>query len=70
MLTSWNYSTDLVLKITEILRNKGVVEKFIEFFGSGISNLSLADRATISNMSPEFGATMSYFPKTKQLCNT
>ena len=55
-------STDLVLKITEILRNKGVVEKFIEFFGSGISNLSLADRATISNMSPEFGATMSYFP--------
>ncbi len=55
-------STDLVLKITEILRNKGVVEKFIEFFGSGISNLSLADRATISNMSPEFGSTMSYFP--------
>ena len=55
-------STDLVLRITEILRKKGVVEKFIEFFGSGISNLSLADRATISNMSPEFGATMSYFP--------
>ena len=47
-------STDLVLRITEILRKKGVVEKFIEFFGSGISNLSLADRATISNMSPEF----------------
>lgn len=55
-------STDLVLRVTEILRKKGVVEKFIEFFGSGLSNLSVADRATISNMSPEYGATASFFP--------
>lgn len=55
-------STDLVLRITEILRQKGVVEKFVEFYGSGLSNLGVADRATISNMSPEYGATMGYFP--------
>jgi aconitate hydratase len=55
-------STDLVLRITEMLRQKGVVEKFVEFYGKGLSNLGVADRATISNMSPEYGATMGYFP--------
>ena len=55
-------STDLVLRITEILRQKGVVEKFVEFYGKGLTNLGVADRATISNMSPEYGATMGYFP--------
>ena len=55
-------ATDLVLHITERLRKKGVVGKFVEFFGPGLRALSLADRATISNMSPEFGATCAYFP--------
>ncbi|MHA1268467.1 MAG: aconitate hydratase AcnA [Candidatus Helarchaeota archaeon] len=55
-------STDLVLTITEILRNHGVVGKFIEFYGPGIKNLTLPDRATISNMAPEYGATMGFFP--------
>ncbi len=55
-------ATDLVLTITELLRKKGVVGKLIEFFGPGISNLSLPDRATISNMSPEYGATTAIFP--------
>jgi aconitate hydratase A / 2-methylisocitrate dehydratase len=55
-------ATDLVLTVTEILRNKGVVGKFVEFFGPGLSGLSLEDRATISNMSPEYGATMGFFP--------
>ena len=55
-------ATDLVLTVTEILRKKGVVGKFVEFFGPGIANLSLADRATISNMCPEYGATVGYFP--------
>ena len=55
-------ATDLVLTITEMLRKKGVVGKFVEFFGSGISNLPLADRATIGNMSPEFGSTVAIFP--------
>jgi aconitate hydratase len=55
-------ATDLVLTITELLRNTGVVEKFVEFFGPGLKNLSLTDRATISNMSPEYGATMGIFP--------
>ncbi len=55
-------ATDLVLMITEMLRQKGVVGKFVEFFGEGIGRLSLADRATISNMSPEFGATCAIFP--------
>ncbi len=55
-------ATDLVLTITEILRKKGVVEKFVEFFGDGLANLPLADRATISNMSPEFGSTCAIFP--------
>jgi len=55
-------ATDLVLTITEILRKKGVVGSFVEFFGPGISNLTLPDRATVSNMSPEYGATAGYFP--------
>ncbi len=55
-------ATDLVLTVTEILRRKGVVGKFVEFFGPGVSQLSLADRATIANMAPEFGATCAIFP--------
>lgn len=55
-------ATDLVLMVTERLRAKGVVGKFVEFFGDGLSSLSLADRATISNMSPEYGATCGFFP--------
>jgi aconitate hydratase len=55
-------ATDLVLTITQMLRRKGVVDKFVEFFGSGLDSMSLADRATISNMAPEYGATMGYFP--------
>ncbi len=55
-------ATDLVLTVTEMLRRKGVVDKFVEFYGPGISTLTLADRATISNMSPEFGATASIWP--------
>ncbi len=55
-------ATDLVLTVAEMLRKKGVVDKFVEFFGPGLSNLSLADRATIGNMSPEFGCMISIFP--------
>jgi aconitate hydratase len=55
-------ATDLVLTITEMLRKRGVVEKFVEFFGPGLTNLSIPDRATIANMSPEYGATMGFFP--------
>lgn len=55
-------STDLVLTITKHLRQIGVVGKFVEFFGPGVSELSIADRATISNMCPEYGATVGYFP--------
>ena len=55
-------ATDLVLTVTEILRNEKVVGKFVEFFGDGVSTMSLADRATIANMSPEYGATMGFFP--------
>src|SRR5690606_10547246 len=55
-------ATDLVLTVTEMLRKKGVVNKFVEFFGDGLSELSLADRATIANMAPEYGATMGFFP--------
>jgi aconitate hydratase len=55
-------ATDLVLAIAEMLRAKGVVGRFVEFFGSGIANLPIADRATIGNMSPEFGSTVSIFP--------
>ncbi|HUB77387.1 MAG TPA: aconitate hydratase AcnA [Bryobacteraceae bacterium] len=55
-------ATDLVLVITQILRKKGVVGKFVEFYGTGLSALSLADRATVANMAPEYGATMGFFP--------
>jgi len=55
-------ATDLVLVVTQMLRAKGVVGKFVEFYGPGLSSLSLADRATIANMAPEYGATMGYFP--------
>jgi aconitate hydratase len=55
-------ATDLVLVVTQMLRKKGVVEKFVEFYGPGLSNLTLADRATIANMAPEYGATMGFFP--------
>jgi aconitate hydratase len=55
-------ATDLVLTVTEILRKKGVVDKFVEFFGDGLANLPLANRATIANMSPEFGSTCAIFP--------
>ena len=55
-------ATDLVLTVTEMLRRKGVVDKFVEFFGDGLKGLPLADRATIANMSPEFGSTCAIFP--------
>ena len=55
-------ATDLVLTVVQMLRKKGVVEKFVEFYGAGLSSLSLADRATIGNMGPEYGATIGYFP--------
>ena len=62
-------ATDLVLTITEKLRNHGVVGKFVEFFGKGLENLTLADRATISNMAPEYGATCGFFPTDKETIN-
>lgn len=55
-------ATDLVLTITQVLRQKGVVGKFVEFYGSGVAHLSLPDRATIANMAPEYGATIGFFP--------
>ena len=55
-------ATDLVLTVTEMLRRKGVVGKFVEFFGPGVAELALADRATIANMAPEYGATCGFFP--------
>ena len=55
-------ATDLVLTVTEMLRRRGVVGKFVEFYGGGLANLPLADRATIGNMSPEFGSTCAIFP--------
>ncbi len=55
-------ATDLVLTVTQMLRKKGVVDKFVEFFGPGLESMSLTDRATIANMAPEYGATMGYFP--------
>ncbi len=61
-LPSGATATDLVLTVTQILRQRGVVDKFVEFFGEGVGSMSLADRATISNMAPEYGATMGYFP--------
>ncbi|MGG0335106.1 aconitate hydratase AcnA [Priestia aryabhattai] len=55
-------ATDLALKVTQVLRQKGVVGKFVEFFGPGVAELPLADRATIANMAPEYGATCGFFP--------
>ena len=55
-------ATDLVLTVTQMLRKKGVVEKFVEFFGPGLAQMSLADRATVANMAPEYGATCGFFP--------
>ena len=62
-------ATDLVLTVTQMLRKKGVVGKFVEFFGSGLSSLALADRATIANMAPEYGATMGFFPVDAETIN-
>ena len=55
-------ATDLVLTVTQMLRQKGVVGKFVEFFGEGLEHLTLADRATVANMAPEYGATCGFFP--------
>ena len=62
-------ATDLALKVTQILRQENVVGKFVEFFGPGLSNLSLADRATVANMAPEYGATCGYFPIDEETLN-
>ncbi|MCX7322833.1 MAG: aconitate hydratase AcnA, partial [Hyphomicrobiales bacterium] len=59
-------ATDLVLTVTQMLRKKGVVGKFVEFFGPGLDNLTLADRSTIANMGPEYGATCGFFPVDKE----
>ena len=62
-------ATDLVLTVTQMLRKKGVVSKFVEFFGSGLDNMTLADRATIGNMGPEYGATCGFFPVDAETIN-
>jgi len=62
-------ATDLVLVVTQMLRQKGVVGKFVEFFGPGLSNMTLADRATIANMCPEYGATVGFFPVDAETLN-
>ncbi len=62
-------ATDLVLTVTEMLRKRGVVEKFVEFFGPGLGNLATADRTTIANMAPEYGATCGIFPIDKETLN-
>jgi aconitate hydratase len=59
-------ATDLVLTVTQMLRKKGVVDKFVEFYGEGLNSMSLPDRATIGNMAPEYGATIGYFPVDKE----
>src|SRR4051812_15009556 len=59
-------ATDLVLTVTQILRSHGVVEKFVEFYGGGLASMSVADRATIANMAPEYGATIGFFPVDEQ----
>ena len=61
-LPNGSTATDLVLSIVEMLRSVGVVEKFVEFYGPGLKELTLADRATIANMAPEYGATCGFFP--------
>ncbi|MBN2218164.1 MAG: aconitate hydratase AcnA [Pirellulales bacterium] len=65
-LAAGTTATDLVLRVTEMLRAEGVVGKFIEFFGTGVSSMTLADRATVANMAPEYGATMGFFPIDEQ----
>ncbi|MCZ0734749.1 aconitate hydratase AcnA [Phreatobacter sp. AB_2022a] len=62
-------ATDLVLTVTQMLRKKGVVGKFVEFFGNGLNNMTLADRATIANMAPEYGATCGFFPIDEETLN-
>jgi aconitate hydratase len=62
-------ATDLVLIVTQMLRKKGVVDKFVEFFGAGLSSMTLPDRATIANMAPEYGATMGFFPVDDETLN-
>ncbi|GAA0186837.1 RNA metabolism protein [Lithospermum erythrorhizon] len=62
MLRNGVTATDLVVTVTQMLRKHGVVGKFVEFYGNGVGEISLADRATIANMSPEYGATMGFFP--------
>jgi len=62
-------ATDLVLRVTEMLRARGVVGKFVEFYGAGLDQLSLADRATIANMAPEYGATCGFFPIDRETIN-
>ncbi len=62
-------ATDLALTVTQILRKKGVVGKFVEFYGPGLSNISLADRATVANMAPEYGATIGFFPVDAETLN-
>ena len=68
-LPAGSTATDLVLRVTQILRQKKVVGKFVEYFGPGLSALSLADRATLANMSPEYGATMGFFPVDEETLN-
>src|ERR1700742_1475650 len=62
-------ATDLVLTVTQMLRKKGVVDNFVEFYGAGLSALSVADRATVSNMAPEYGATIGFFPVDEETLN-
>ncbi|WP_028533625.1 aconitate hydratase AcnA [Paenibacillus sp. UNC217MF] len=62
-------ATDLALTVTQMLRKKGVVGKFVEFFGPGLGNISLADRATVANMAPEYGATIGFFPVDQEALN-
>ena len=61
-------ATDLVLRVTEMLRKAKVVGKFVEFHGEGAASLSVTDRATIANMAPEYGATMGFFPVDEETC--
>jgi aconitate hydratase len=68
-LTEAATATDLVLTVTQMLRQKGVVGKFVEYYGPGLSTLSVADRATIANMSPEYGATIGFFPVDSETLN-
>ena len=68
-LTEGVTATDLVLTVTQMLRKKGVVNKFVEFFGPGLDSMTLADRATIANMAPEYGATCGFFPVDSETIN-